>query len=57
MAVHFGFAAYYRRRAAEERARARLAQAEHEATLHHELADHFEERALIVEASRRVLDT
>jgi hypothetical protein len=52
MAAYHGFAAYYRRRAAEQRTRADLARTAHARALHLELAEIFEERALVVEASR-----
>jgi hypothetical protein len=54
MSTYQGTAAYYRRRAAEQRSRAALARTAPARTLYHELADIFEERALIVEASRGV---
>ena len=54
MSFYQGTAIYYRRRAEEERRRGALALTPREQALHLELADIFEERALIVEASRSV---
>ena len=49
MAAHHDTAAYFRRRAAEERAKGERAPNENVRQLHCELADLFDERALITE--------
>ena len=54
MTAHHDIAAYFRRRAAEERAKGERLPNENARRLHYELADLLDERAVIAEQAKRV---